>query len=460
MIELVRTYVKENKLLTSNDRIVVGVSGGADSVCLLLCLKALQDEYGLHLFVVHVNHGLRGQEARDDQWYVESLCERLKVPCHSVSVDVAMVAKENGYSLEEAGRNLRYEIFQKEYIEKNCNKIAIAHNKNDQAETVLLNLVRGSGMQGLTGIKAWRNNIIRPLLGVSRDQIEGYLKEQQVSYCVDATNLEDVYTRNKIRLHVLPTLEEVNDQAISHIVNAAKQLAEVEAYLKKITDKLFDRIVTEINGQYFVKVNDLLEVDLVLRKRIIREMLSCVANRLKDIEEKHVSAILSLLDKEVGKQIHLPYQMVATRTYEQLRLEIPKADEMERKPLLIPILSEGVYPLPKGDSALEVTFLDYKKNMIIPKNRCTKWFDYDKIKNTIFLRNRKQGDYLQINASGNVKTIKSLFIDEKIPREQREEVPLLCDGNHVMWVLGGRISEAYKVTEHSRKILVVKMMEV
>lgn len=474
MINQVRNYVKDNKMLAKHDRIVVGVSGGADSVCLLLVLKELQEEYNLTLFVVHVNHGLRGQEARNDQEYVEQLCKELNIPCHSVSVCVSTVAKEQGYSLEEAGRILRYDAFQKEYTARGCNKIAIAHNKNDQAETILLNLARGSSIEGLTGIKAVRETVIRPLLGVTRSQIEEYLKEKGIAYCTDSTNLLDEYTRNKVRIHILPALSQVNEQAVSHIVNCAKQLSEIENYLKNTTNTLYQRMVMVNNGQYFVNVDELGKEDIVLQKRLVRLMMKQLSSQLKNIEEKHVLAVLSLCEKGVGKKVNLPYKMVAKRTYDHIVLGILPENVKENEKYSIPVYEEGRILPKEGEILLEdgeyflehrkyrmiFEVMEYKKNMLIPKNRCTKWFDYDKIKNTIFLRNRRQGDYLQFNASGNVKTIKSLFIDEKVPKEQRDNIPLLCDGDHVMWVVGNRISEAYKITEQSRKILVVKLMEV
>lgn len=453
-------FVKENNLIEYGDRIVVGVSGGADSVCLLRILTEVKQLYDLELFVVHVNHGLRGEEALRDQHFVEGICDKFDIPCTVYLVDVREYSKQNGYSLEEAGRILRYEAFEKEYKQRECNKIAIAHNKNDQAETVLFNLVRGTGMKGLTGIEAVRGHIIRPLLCVTREEIEDYLQECNQQYCTDSSNLEEVYTRNKLRLSILPQLKMVNEQAVYHIANCAKQLGEIEQYLKKQTNALYKRIVIEKNGQYFVKVYDLMLEDIVLRKRIIRQMIGSLANRLRDIEEKHILAVLTLCDKGVGKQIHLPYGILAIRQYENIVICFGAAREEKAVSCNVAIEESGTYHLPDLGIDVIVEVIDYKKNMIIPENGCTKWFDYDKIKNTIFLRNRRQGDCLQINSKGNMKTIKSLFIDEKVPREQRDFIPLLCDGEHVMWVLGGRISEAYKVTEQSRKILVVKIMEV
>ncbi len=462
MFEQVLEYVKQNKMLEMHDRVVVGVSGGADSVCLLLMLLELRKHYELELFVVHINHGLRGEEAMRDENYVKALCETLGVSCHAILVDVEGYVKREKCSTEEAGRILRYECFEKEYNEKHCNKIAIAHNRNDVAETVLLNLTRGTGIKGLVGIQPVRGSLIRPLLCVTRDEIEEYLCNRGIEYCVDSTNLEDIYSRNKIRNKVLPELRTINSQVSSHIARCASAIGEIEEYLQKQTKELYERIVREQNGQYFVNVGELKNADLVLGKRVVRDVIYSCGKKKKDIEEKHILQVLQLQDKTVGKQVNLPYRMVAVREYETIVIKCIDLAKKEKKPndwnQLIETSKE--YQLDDLGINLKVELMEYEKNMIIPKNRCTKWFDYDKIKNTIFLRFRKQGDFLAINAQGNVKTIKSLFIDEKVPREQRDKIPLLCDGNHVMWVLGGRISEEYKITEQSKKILVVTMMEV
>ncbi|MDO5294765.1 MAG: tRNA lysidine(34) synthetase TilS [bacterium] len=462
MYNQVVEYVKQYNMLEQRDRVVIGVSGGADSVCLLLVLQELKKLYDLELFVVHINHGLRGAEALRDENYVKLLCKSLGVSCHVVLADVNGYVKRHKCSTEEAGRILRYKAFEEECREKKCNKIAIAHNKNDVAETVLLNLSRGTGIRGLVGIEPVRDFLIRPLLCVTRDEIEEYLCNRKVSYCTDSTNLENVYTRNKIRNVVLPELGKVNDQVISHIVRCANHASEIENYLKKQTNELYERIVTAENGQYFVNVRELANTELVLRKRVILEMMYACAKQRKDIEEKHVAATLGLMEKPVGKKVNLPYGMIAVREYEKIVIKSKKISEIakQEKSLNIAIEVPKFYDLQDIGIKLEVSVIDYEKNSIIPKNRCTKWFDYDKIKNTIFLRYRKQGDYLVINDRGNAKTIKSLFIDEKIPREERDSIPLLCDGNHVMWVLGGRISEEYKITEQSKKILVVTIMEV
>ncbi len=465
MFNQVDRYIQQHHMLQRRDRIVVGVSGGADSICLLKVLMSLRDTYLLDLFVVHVNHGLRGEEAYRDQRYVEEFCEKAGIPCTTYEEDVAGYSSKYRCSLEEAGRILRYRAFEREYKAKSCNKIAIAHNKNDLAETVLFHLVRGTGLKGLAGIVPVREPYIRPLLAVTRTEIEAYLKEEETSYCTDSTNLETDFTRNKVRLQVIPLLNEVNNQAVSHIAGVSSHIYEVEEYLKKQTDILYERIVTERNGLYSVDIASISREEPVLVKRVLRQIIGNVAGRLKDIEEVHVYSVYELPSKGVGKQLNLPYGVLARCGYSNLEIGKSKngvlaPNEESINSLPVEVKVPETYLIPEIRKKITFSFLDYEKNMAIPKNSCTKWFDYDKIKNAIFLRTRKPGDFMQINKEGGTKPLKEIFINDKIPKEKRNNIPLLCDGAHVMWITESRISEAYKLSCESKKILVVNISEV
>src|SRR5699024_2969941 len=232
MINKVGSYICENDMLKMGDRIVIGVSGGADSVCLFYVFLDLVKKYNLELFVVHVNHGIRGQEADKDEAFVKSLCKEHRVSFISVKKDVPKIAKLEGLSEEEAGRNVRYEAFYQCYLENACNKIAVAHNKNDNAETILFHLFRGSGIKGLSGIPPKRDSIIRPLLCVEREEIERYLEKKKIPYIIDRSNLEEDYTRNKIRHKVLSyAKDEINYGAVANITNSAAMLTEIQDFL-------------------------------------------------------------------------------------------------------------------------------------------------------------------------------------------------------------------------------------
>lgn len=448
MLRKVEKYIKENNLIENNDLIVVGVSGGADSVCLFLVLLEMKKIFSLKINVVHINHGIRGIEADEDAEYVEKLCLEHGVCCEVFKFDIPGIALQRGISLEEAGREVRYETFQKVCVEKNAQKIAVAHNLNDNAETILLSLFRGTGIKGLTGIKAKRNNIIRPLLCVERIEIEEYLKEKDISYRTDSSNLQEVYSRNKIRNTILPeVVKGVNSSAISHIVSAGKSLDEIEKFLESQTLKFY-------NGNV-INIDNFMELDIVIKKRIIRKAIEETAGKLKDITSTHVEDVLSLCGKEVGKYIMLPYGLQAVRTYSEIVIENTGSEE-KKQDIFIDLVKEGDYEISDNKGKIKLSIIDKNEYLKIVENMYTKCFDYDKIKDTLHLRTRKEGDIIQINPNGNTKKIKSYFIDEKIPSKERDKVLLVARDNHVIWVIGHRKSEAFKVTEETKKIILLE----
>ena len=465
MLDKIITYIEENELIQKKDRIVLGVSGGADSVCLFSVLLELQKKYELELFVVHVHHGLRGEEADRDEVFVRTLVEQKGISYYPFWRNISEEAKEKGMTEEEAGREARYAAFYQVLRGVSANKIAVAHNQNDCAETVLFQLFRGSGLKGMCGIPPKRGEVIRPLLAVSREEIEQYLKEKGQSYCIDRTNLLPEYVRNKIRLSILPMAkEEVNEKAVEHIAKTAQHLREIEAYIRRNVESVYEGIVSKKNGQYLIKLSELQKEDIVIQKELIKLVLIKAAKKAKDIESKHIESILELMKKQTGKRIHLPYRMTVYREYEYLILE--KAEkrtkqEAEKEGVMQELIPGRTY---KNEIlGVEICLFVEKseeKCQEIPQNTCMKWFDYDKIENGICMRTRKNGDYFQVNAAGGTKKLKDYFIDRKVPRSERDEQVLLADGSHIIWILGDRISENYKITEATQNILKVKVTEV
>lgn len=466
MIDKIKQYIEKHNMLKKGDQIIVGVSGGADSVCLFHVLLRLMKEYDLTLHVIHVNHGIRGEEALRDEVFVSELCKESSISFTAVHKDIPALAKSEGLSYEEAGRKARYEVFNQYLAAYKCNKVAIAHNKNDNAETILFNLFRGSALTGLTGISPLRDQIIRPLLCIERREIEEWLGKQGLTHLEDSTNLTLDYTRNKIRHGILKMAGEVNTKAVSHINEAGEALGEVEAFIERCTQSAAERVLgTTDNNDVLIWCEELIAEDRVIQKELVRKALYQVNGSLKDMEAVHITAVLGLLSKQTGRRVNLPGRITAIREYRHITLmkEVDGEDnvrnnvytEMEERSLAIP----GVTPLKEEGKSLFAELVNYKKNMIIPQNVYTKWFDYDKIKDTVLIRTRRQGDYLCIDERGGTKKLKSFFIDEKIPRQKRDVLPLLADGAHIMWVIGGRISEAYKVDESTRRILQIKLTE-
>lgn len=459
MINQVLKYIEKNKMLDHKDKVVIGVSGGADSVCLLFVMLEIKPIYDLELYVVHVNHGIRGEEAKEDALYVERLCRQYKIPYILVEEDIPNRARKEGISEEEAGRDARYEAFEKVFRDYGTDKIAVAHNQNDSGETMLFNLFRGSGLKGLCGIPPTRGNIIRPLLETSRRNIEEYLLSRKISYQTDKTNEMTDYTRNRIRLEVLPYIvENINNNAIEHMIKTSVMIEEALAYIENNTKTSFSHLVKQQGDVYTCSVEEFLKEDIVIQKQLVRMIIAKMAGKLKNITSNHIDMILELLENQVGKKINLPYDILVQRDYNDILFlyKDNKTSELvgfEYKSITIP----GEQYIHQTNQKIEFSLIKYKKNLRIPQNGCTKWFDYDKIDNTVVIRTRKEGDYFSIDSKGSKKKLKSYFIDKKIPKEKRDSIPLLVDGNHIMWIMGYRTSEAYKIDENTKNVLVVKI---
>lgn len=458
MVEKVRRYIEEHQMILQNDKIVIGVSGGADSVCLLFMLMEIRSVIPHSLYVVHVNHGLRGEEADRDAVFVRDLCQKYDLPFYLYEEDVSSYAREQGMSLEEAGRKVRYRIFEEVRQQTGASKIAVAHHKNDQAETVLFRLFRGSGIKGLGGIQPVREDIIRPLLCLERCEIEDYLKEQELFYCTDATNESDHYSRNIIRNKLLPMVEdEIQERAVSHIAETAEMMQEAERYLYCQARKEFEEVVTsEGQSGYRISVEHLKELDLVIRQYLIRIVMEKLAREWKDIGAQHVRAVLELTDKEVGKSVALPQGLQAKKDYDDIIICAEnQAEQLSKVNLKIDQIPVTVN-LPDG-RCVDFRLEEPQKIQKIEQKTYTKQFDYDKIENGLLLRNRNINDFFYINTDMDRQTIKTYCINEKIPREKRDELVLLADGSHILWVIGHRISEKYKITEKTKRILKVQV---
>lgn len=459
MIEKVRNYMQQYKMLVPGDTVVTGVSGGADSLCLLFMLKEFAEEMSLQLAVVHVNHGIR-EEAGEDAVYVEKICKELEVPFFLKETDVEAIAKSQGISTEEAGRNVRYEAFYEVLKQLNAEeqgKIAVAHNANDRAETMLFHLFRGTGLTGLSGIKPVRDRIIRPLLCLDREEIEQYLEKKEVTFCIDRTNNEDTYTRNKIRHHILPFAENnICTGAVSHMNRTAEMLLETEEFLREQTISIYNKIVEEKGNSVYVSVKEFINQPRLLQKRILLLCMEKIAAGRRDIGLVHIENILSLFTKEGNKELALPYGMSARRDFEKIFIGADSSKEIKKVSGEIEVLIPGEIEI-EGIGVLEFRVFEYDKSKIIPEKTYTKWLDYDKIEKSLVLRTRQTGDYLTINKTLSKKTLKKYFIEEKIPKNERENIYVLADGSHIIWVPGHRISQYYKITSETRNILQVHL---
>lgn len=532
MLQKVKAFIEQYQMIEDGNHILVGVSGGADSVCLLWMLTELRKEYRraeqicghelspeanwtgetkllFEIEVVHVEHGIRGAESLSDADFTKRLCESLGIACTIVQVDVPAYAKEHGLGHEEAARILRYEAFV-DLVKKRSSshkkvKVALAHHMEDNAETMLFQMVRGSGLKGMCGISPVRTDAdgmeyIRPLLCLQRGEIEDYLKVIGQMYCVDSTNLELEYSRNQLRHQVLPKLQEVNAQAVLHMNQSAGQLRLVWDYMQSQTFEVLECIcITE--NPYTIDAVALCQAHPALQTMLAHEILARVAGRRKDITSIHVNDLLKLAQSGSGKQMHFPYGIRARKEYDRIVFstaavhgsepvfqkhlsQLAKGKDLQE---ISKLLDEGVVSKERLSPTEELRVTDLKelrnhenKQIFlgeedgylvlshrffhgemekIPKNQYTKWLDYDKIKNGFQLRRRKSGDYFVNDSSGHHKKLKQYFIDEKIPATLRARLWLIVIDSEVVWIVGGRMSEAFKVTADTREILQIEFVE-
>lgn len=491
----VKAYIERYKMLAPGDTVVLGVSGGADSVCLLLMLHELAREMPLNLLVVHVNHGIRAEGVQDAA-YVNKLCTERNLPFFLVEKNVKEYARREKLSEEEAGRKVRYEAFErilKEYCQSGkenqytgeeavCGRtaddriaggriaggrIAVAHNAGDRVETMLFHLFRGTGLAGASGIKPVRGNIIRPLLCLSREEIEEYLYKKEISFCIDRTNLEDTYTRNRIRNHIIPFAErEICRGASAHMWETADMILETEEYVRKQAEKALMECRIKRDEKNSAEKSIVLSTGMLaakeplILKSVLLLSLEELADGRKDITSSHIEALQGLLTKSGSKRISLPNGMTAVKEYGHLVINVSNeaedscADTIINQAIAIQVPG-NVYI--EGLGEVEFSLLPYEKSQIIPEKSYTKWFDYDRITRSLIFRTRETGDFLTINEQLSRKTLKNYMIEEKIPKNQREKIYVLAEDSHILWVPGYRISQYYKITENTKNILQVQV---
>lgn len=468
MIQKAIAFMEKYNMISENDLVAAGVSGGADSLCLLFVLLEYQKRVPFDLVVVHVNHMIR-EDACHDEEFVREICDRKKIPFYVKRADVKNLARGLHMSEEETGRKVRYEAFREalEISKKSENqrgKIAVAHHQGDSAETVLFHLFRGTGIYGMAGIMPVHDNIIRPLLNCSRKEIEEYLVNSGLEWCIDCTNGEDTYTRNKIRHHILGYADkEINDKATEHIAKAALQMVSLREYLEFEVAKMMTEIAETGQESIVIHVEKLKAYPEFLQNQFLLSVMDKMIPGRKDIGSEHIQGIWNLLAKTGTKKMNLPGDLEAVKEYQTLRIKKQKTPddvENEQKELCLiekekPVWNENstkIYCLKDG-TRLEISFRIPEDLERIEENKYTKYFDYDKINNCLSLRFRQSGDYIFFNDKGQKKSLKEYFIHEKIPASVRDKVPLIADGNHILWIVGYRISAYYKITKETKRII-------
>lgn len=438
MLEKIKNTIRESNMLESGDKILVALSGGADSVCLCLVLK----ELGYQIGAAHINHKIR-TEADADMNFVSEFCETNKIALHILEKDVKALAKEEKISEELAGRDVRYAFFNETAEKYGYNKIAVAHNKNDNAETMLLNLLRGSGSRGLCAIPKTRGNIVRPLIDVKREEIENYLREKGQEFVTDKTNFDCDYTRNKIRNKVIPVLLEVNNNFVDNAFRTSEIIKEENEFLDECALKLvkFDKETSYINKEEFLNAHK------AVKARAIHFAYEYASGTSKDLEKRHIDYMCENVKKEtLGNIIELGFNTVCFAEYERIcfaqkkdaesfEYELKTGESIEIREAGMRITAQYVFP----------------ENIVYGEN--TEYFDLETDK--LILRSFKDGDVIIPMGMKSAKKLKEIFINEKIPQKERCK-KIIVEKDGILCVVGVKRADCFKIKEDTKKVLMIK----
>ena len=479
MTDQIRNYIEQYHMIAPGDTVCVGLSGGADSVCLLLILLELYsaqknkaDGTGrVQIHAVHVNHQLRGNDADADEQFVRELCGRHDVPLYVYRFPVGNIAAEKRIGTEEAGRMVRHEAYRDCLENRGASVIALAHHANDRAETFLFHAARGTSPAGLAGIRPVQSfagadtALVRPILCLTRTQIEGWLSERGQVWRTDETNEDETYTRNVIRHEVIPVLESrINSRAVQHMAEVCADLEETDRFLREESLRREGKYIQARENELQIR-EALLEQPPVLQGYILLNALEKIGGARKDLGRKHVRQLQELYGMQAGKRIDLPYDLHAVREYEGIRLYRAEAGsapkDREDPDGTVPVIGPGTYLWNGWRFSVRIREVSRESSAgaggpcsdDIPRKKYTKWLDCDKIDGNLCIRGRRNADRLVVNAQGGRKKLKDYLIDEKVLRAERDRIPLLSSGDRIIWVVGHRISEDVKVTEKTRRIL-------
>ncbi len=450
----VDSTIKKHSMLAGSETVLVGLSGGTDSVCLLTLLNRLKDEYKLELHAIYIDHGLRPEEIPGEIEFCKNLCENLKIHFITKSIDVTSYAKEHSLNKQEAARELRYKAFEEAGIETNASKIALAHNADDQAETFFMRTLRGSGQKGLSGIPPVRGKIIRPLIEIERDEIENFLADASQSYITDSSNLKKDYFRNWLRLSVLPEFKKKNPELIRTISRISDIMREEDNYLELIVTKTLMKLIpkkTDSTIELFLV--PLETMDRVILRRVLRRAIDAVKG-LRGINFVHIEDIISLIKKgDSGDRLYLPKGIRVIKGYATLILTSERPAILGRYRLDIP----GEAVLREAGILIRASLLDSHESEVGTEGRETFFLDADTIKTALTIRSREAGDFFYPAGFGKRKKLQDFFVDEKVPRDERDAIPIVLSGDDIVWIAGYRADERFKVTDLTKKILMLEI---
>ena len=439
----VQEFIGKHQLLADDARVLVALSGGADSVALLRILLSL----GYRCHAVHCNFHLRGEESDRDERFVTALCHTLGVECEVVHFDTLGYAAEHKVSVEMAARELRYWEFERLRQAHDLDAIAVAHHQDDAVETLLLNLIRGAGINGLTGMKVRNGHVVRPLLCLTRDEIINYLSHIGQSYVTDSTNLTDMYARNKVRLQLLPLMEQINPAAKSNIMQAALHLGEAATLYNRVMTETNERIATRCDEGIDIAIAPLLDTEVP--RAHLHEIL-----RPYGFNSAQVADIYHSLSSEAGRLFHTKdYTLLRDRTQLQVRRK-PHTEPHEEALHTLP--HEGTLELPDG-TLLTVSLMAPDASWQVPRRSDVLCLDASRITRLLTLRHPRQGDRFSPFGMRGSKLLSDLYTDLKLPHTEKAKQWVLCHGDDIVWAVGLRSSERYRLNRNAEKVICIEL---
>ncbi len=450
-------YIEDKELVKENDKLIVGISGGADSVCLLLVLLELRKKYQFKIIPVHINHNLRGSESLHDENFVKRLCRKYNLDLQIRSVDVCAYKVKWKLSEEEAGRKIRRGVLEEVASQLGGNSIALGHHRDDNVETAIMHMARGSGLTGVAGISVKSGMYIRPLLCVSRGEVEEYLTGRRQEYCVDSTNLGNDYTRNRVRNQIIPMLHnEVNDNASKNIANLIDDLRGLKEFVDTQVELFYKKVVRLSAQGCIIQKVELENLPEIIQQELIKKAIYSQVTERKDVSRVHIESIKELCHKQVGREISLPQNLIAKRIYDGVEIQKPVESEKEAAFSCIEISINGKTVV-EENLVIETQVMEYNSLENVVDNHYTKYFDYDIIKDKLFVDRVDMQGHITINKQGGRQSMKKFCTNQKIASHLRKEVLNVRAGTQVLWVLNYRRCEEARVTEKTKKILKIQI---
>lgn len=447
-LQQVQKTIEQECLIKGGDRILLGISGGLDSSTLLYVLREIQKKIPFYLGLAHINHSLRGKESERDEQFVKDLARQFSFQAHINKADVKKYALQNGLSIQHAGRELRYLYFNEIAATHNYNKIAVAHNLDDQIETFLLRALKGTGLRGLSAIPIKRDKIIRPFLFTYRVQIAEYARQNSIPHVEDSSNNKILYERNFLRKEIFPVMEKLNPAYKDKLFSLLKDIVGVNRFFEKQSQEFLAKNRHIKQGEPFLDIDTLNQLDGETKFRVISDIITSLEPRFIPLRE-HIYQIQKLLSaKKPNLIVTLPYGIKVKKTYSHLFFT--------KK--LSPAPVEEIFSLLMGHNTLTSLMLKLTLSRVkkfpanFSKNNNIAFFDADKV-GTMTVRTFRAGDRFIPLGMKNVVKLKDFFISQKIPKEERRSIPLLLSDNIIIWIVGWRIDERYKITGKTKRIL-------